>query len=68
MMALDSQLNQLASQLQEHEANSAQMSEEIRECVLLRERAVHQENQMAHLQQTVLQLEVSTHTNYFFSL
>lgn len=57
-MALETQLNQLASQLQEQEATNAQMTDEIRECVLIRERLVHQENQLAHVQQTVMQVEV----------
>lgn len=57
-MALETQMNQLASQLQEQEATNARMTDDMRECALLRERAVLQENQIAHLQQTLMQLEV----------
>lgn len=58
MMAIEAQLNQLASQLQEQEATNAQLTDQIQEYVLVRERLVHQENQIAHLQQTIMQLEV----------
>lgn len=57
-MTVETQLNQLASQLQEQEATNAQLTDEIRECVIIRERLVHQENQLGHMQQTVMQVEV----------
>lgn len=55
----------MAGQLQQHEAAQAQMNEELRECVLLREQVAVQENQIAHFRQSatatqelVIQLEV----------
>lgn len=65
-MALETQLNQLASQLQEQGATNAHMTDEIRECVVIRERLVHQENQLAHLQQTLMQVEVRCVGNTVF--
>ena len=56
----------MAGQLHDQEATNAQMSEELRECVVLREEIAIRDNQIAHLRQTatatqelVIQLEVS---------
>ncbi|XP_065218608.1 ribosome-binding protein 1-like isoform X2 [Planococcus citri] len=52
IVTLESQLGQMAAQLHEQEAANAQMSEELRECVMLREQIALQDNQIAHLRQT----------------